>query len=65
MELDRTLAAQERGYRTLLFKLLHPHLTAKNDLLVGAHAASPMAPIAYELWESCGEAPRTEKEQGP
>ena len=40
VELDRTLAAQERGYRTFLFKLLRPHLTAKNDLLVGAEVSS-------------------------
>lgn len=53
VELDRTLAAQERGYRTFLFKLLQPQLTAKNDLLVGAHVSSDMAPIFCKLWESC------------
>lgn len=53
VELDRTLAFQERGYKTALFKLIHPHLTAKNDLLVGAPVDSAIAAVVARVWEAC------------
>jgi len=53
VELDRTLSFQERGYTTALFKLMLPHLTAKNDVLVGAPTGSAAAAVVTSIWEAC------------
>lgn len=39
VELDRSEGAKERGYTTLLFKILHPEASTKNDMIVGAPEA--------------------------
>lgn len=53
VELDRALACEERGYKTVLFKLIQPQLSAKNDLLIGAPADNHIAAVITRVWDAC------------
>jgi len=53
VELDRALACEERGYKTVLFKLIQPQLSAKNDLLIGAPADNHIAAAIGRVWDAC------------
>lgn len=53
VELDRAMACEERGYKTALFKLIQPQLSAKNDLLIGAPADNHIAAAIGRVWDAC------------
>ncbi len=57
VELDRALACEERGYKTVLFKLIQPQLSAKNDLLIGAPADNHIATVITRVWDACPPCP--------